>query len=37
MLEAVGHDDLLRLVDRLDGDAHPQQLAAQLVAEVGGR
>jgi hypothetical protein len=37
MLTAAKYDDLVRLVDRLDGDAHPQELAAQLVAALDGR
>jgi hypothetical protein len=37
MLAAIGYRDLLALLDRLDGDAEPQDLARQLVAELGGR
>jgi hypothetical protein len=29
-------DHLVDMIDRLDGDGDPQQLAAQLIAEVGG-
>jgi hypothetical protein len=34
-LVAAGADALLRMVDRLDGDAHPQELAAQLAEAAG--
>jgi hypothetical protein len=36
-LRAAGAEHVLRLLDRLDGDGHPRQLAAQLVAELAGR
>jgi hypothetical protein len=36
-LEEVGAVDVIRMLDRLDGTAEPQDLARQLVGELGGR